>query len=210
MPGSASAMLSRTVALSSTFSCSTTPICRRSQAGSITAVSTPSTSTRPSFRHVEPLQQLGQCALAGAGGADDADHLAGADLQADVLQHHRPVEAVAEADMLELHRALDRRQRGAAGAGGFRRGVEDVAQPLDRQPRLVEILPELGEPQHRLADALGQHVEGDQFAHRHVACRSPPWRRNTGSQRGDQLADELDGLAGAVAERWRPSSTAPT
>ena len=45
--GSASAMLSRTVRLNSTFSCSTTPIWRRSQAMSTIARSTPSTSTRP-------------------------------------------------------------------------------------------------------------------------------------------------------------------
>ena len=44
------------------------------------------------------------------------------------------------------------------------RRVEDVAQPLDREPRLVEVLPDLGQPQHRLADPAGQHVEGDQLA----------------------------------------------
>ena len=46
--------------------------------------------------HVEPLDQLGERALAGAGGADDADDLAGLDAEADVVQHLRAVEAIAE------------------------------------------------------------------------------------------------------------------
>ena len=36
------------------------------------------------LRHVEPLDQLGERALARARGADDADDLAGRDLEADV------------------------------------------------------------------------------------------------------------------------------
>jgi hypothetical protein len=45
--GSASAMFSRTEQLNSTFSCSTTPIWRRSHAGSANARSMPSIITRP-------------------------------------------------------------------------------------------------------------------------------------------------------------------
>src|SRR4051812_38469809 len=41
MAGSTSAMLSRIDRLNSTFSCSTTPVCRRSQAASTMARSTP-------------------------------------------------------------------------------------------------------------------------------------------------------------------------
>ena len=47
MAGSASAIFSRTDRFSSTFSCSTTPIWRRNQAGSAMARSMPSTKTRP-------------------------------------------------------------------------------------------------------------------------------------------------------------------
>jgi hypothetical protein len=75
--GSASAMLSRTERLNSMFSCSTTPIWRRSHDGSSTAASMPSTSTRPASGTIEPLHQLGDRALAGAGRTDNADHLAG-------------------------------------------------------------------------------------------------------------------------------------
>ena len=47
MAGSASAMFSRTERLNSTFSCRTTPIWRRSHAGSAMARSMPSIRTRP-------------------------------------------------------------------------------------------------------------------------------------------------------------------
>ena len=44
------------------------------------------------------------------------------------------------------------------------RRVEDVAQPVDRDTRLVKILPDLRQPQDRLRHAPRQHVEGNQFA----------------------------------------------
>ena len=75
--GSASAMLSRTERLNSTFSCSTTPIWRRSQDGSTMAEVDAIDQDAPALRHVEPLDQLGQRALAGARRADDADDLSG-------------------------------------------------------------------------------------------------------------------------------------
>src|SRR5690606_23759095 len=39
----------------------------------------------PAFRHIEALNKLGQGALAGAGSADDADDLAGRNVQVDVV-----------------------------------------------------------------------------------------------------------------------------
>ena len=36
-------------------------------------------------------------------------------------------------------------------------------------PHLLEVLPELRQPQHRLRDPAGQHVEGDQLADRQLA-----------------------------------------
>ena len=81
-----------------------------------------------------------------------------------------PSIAVAEGDMLERDIAANRRQRGARRVEGrLGRGVEDVAQPRDREARLVEILPDLGQPQHRPADPAGQDVEGDQLADAEVA-----------------------------------------
>ena len=73
------------------------------------------------------------------------------------MQHLRPVGPVAEGDVLERDVAADRRQRGALRiVGRLGGGVQDVAQPRDREPRLVEILPELGQPQDRLADPPGE------------------------------------------------------
>ena len=86
------------------------------------------------------------------------------------LQRLRPVDAIAEGDVLETDLAPDRRQRGACRIEGrLGRGVEDVAQPLDRDPRLMEILPDLREPQHRRADPPGEHVERNQLADREFA-----------------------------------------
>ena len=103
--------------------------------------------------------------------------------------------------MLEGDVALDRGQRGAARAvDRLGRRVEDVAQPLDRQPRLVEVLPDLGQPQHRRADAAGQHVEGDQLAHRELAL-DHQLGAEIEDARHHHLVDELDGLARDVAER---------
>ena len=78
-------------------------------------------------------------------------------LQTDVVQDFRPIDAVAEGDVLERDVAADRRQRGAARiVGGLGRRVEDVAEPRDRQARLLEILPDLRQAQHRRADPAGQ------------------------------------------------------
>ena len=69
----------------------------------------------PALRDVEALDQFCERALAGPGGPDDADRLAGRHLEADVLQDFRPVDAIAEGDMVELDVAADRRQPRAPG-----------------------------------------------------------------------------------------------
>ena len=70
--GSASAMFSRTERLNSTFSCSTTPIWRRSHAGSAMREVHAVDQHPAALRDVEPLHQLGERALARAGRPDDA------------------------------------------------------------------------------------------------------------------------------------------
>src|SRR5262249_62225553 len=55
----------------------------------------------PTLRYVEPLGKLGERALAGARGADDANDLTGRHAKTDVMQHFRPIHAVAEGDMPE-------------------------------------------------------------------------------------------------------------
>src|SRR4051794_26224640 len=106
MAGSASAILSRTERLNSTFSCRTTPTWRRSQAGSAMARSIPSTSTRP---NVEALDQLGERALARARWSDDADHLPGGYVEADIVQDFLAIDAIAEGNVVEPDVAADRR-----------------------------------------------------------------------------------------------------
>ena len=64
----------------------------------------------PALRHVQSLDELGERALARARGADDADDLAGRHVETDVVQHFRPIDAVAEGDMLEGDVAADRWQ----------------------------------------------------------------------------------------------------
>ena len=129
----------------------------------------------PALRDVEALHQFGERALARARGPDDADGLAGRHLEADVVQDFLPVDAIAERDVVEFDVAADRRQPRAAGrVGRLGGGVEDVAEPRDRQPRLVKILPDLRQPQHRRAHPARQHVEGDEFADREAAVDHEP------------------------------------
>src|SRR5215813_21868 len=126
-------------------------------------------------RRVEPLDQLGESALAGARRTDDADDLPGGNLETDVVQHFRPVDPVAEGDVLERDVAPDGRQPGLAGpVDRLRLSVENVAQPRHGEPGLVEVLPDLGEPEHRRADPAGEDVEGDVLADRQVAVNDEP------------------------------------
>ena len=117
--------------------------------------------------------------------------LPGRYVERDVVQDLLPVEAVAEADMVEPDVALDRRQLRA------RRHVGPLAVVLrmspsrcDREARLLEVLPHLRQAQDRRAHPAGQHVEGDQLADRQAAVD-----HQLGAEiedgGGDHLADEL-------------------
>ena len=81
----------------------------------------------------------------------------------------------------------------------FGRRVEDIAQPVDGDARLMKILPDLRQPQHRLRNAARQHIESHQFADRHIAVddRLRAEEQNRGR---DEFVDELDALACPVAE----------
>ena len=143
----------------------------------------PSIRTRPLSGHVEPLNEFGERALARTRRPDDADHLPGRHIEGDVVQDFRSVDAIAEGDVIERDVAADRRQPRARGRiGRLGGGVEDVAQPRDRQPRLMKVLPDLRKPQHRRAHPAGQHVEGHQLADRRAAV-------------DDQLGTEIEDAA---------------
>ncbi len=79
--------------------------------------------------------------------------------------------------------------------------VEDVAEPLDGDLHLLKILPQLRQPQDRLDRLPGDHVEGDERAHRQLAGhhRMRPEQQGQG---GRHLARVLDGVL--PAGRLRP------
>ena len=86
------------------------------------------------------------------------------------MEGFRAVRPIAEGDVLESEIAANGRQRRPLRiVGRLGGGVQDVAQALDGEPCLVEILPQLGQPQHRLADPPREDVEGDQLADREAA-----------------------------------------
>ena len=70
---------------------------------------------------------------------------------------------------------------------------------MDGKPRLVKVLPDLRQSQDRRADPAGEHVEGDEFTHRQVAAHHKLGAVEE-RRRCHELADELDGLAGDIAE----------
>ena len=74
------------VRLKRMFSCSTTPICRRSHPGSSWADVDAVEHHLPLIRQIEALYELGQGRFAGAGWADDADLLARPDGERNILQ----------------------------------------------------------------------------------------------------------------------------
>ncbi len=119
------------VRLKRMFSCSTTPIWRRSQATSTCAISTPSTRIWAALGPVKALDQLGQRRFAGARGPDDADDLTRRNLDIDVGKRFRPARRIAERKVSDGDGSLCRRQVGVFEFQAFRRGIEDVAKPLD-------------------------------------------------------------------------------
>ena len=86
-----------------------------------------------------------------------------------VLQDLGGARAIAEGHIAEFDRAARRRQRGAGQRRRLGRRIEDVAEPLDRDLHLLEVLPDLRQAQDRLDGLPGDHVEGDERADRQFA-----------------------------------------
>jgi hypothetical protein len=132
--------------------------------------------------------------------------MAGRHGQTDVVQNFWAVDAIAERDMLESNVTADRRKRRAARiVDRLGRSIEDVAESLDRQARLMKILPGLRQAQHRRTHAAGQQVEGDQLADGEIAV-DDQLRPKIENPRRDQLADELHGLACGVTQADDPEA----
>jgi hypothetical protein len=113
------------------------------------------------------------------------------DRERNVLERFRRAGAVAEADMSEFDCAARRRRQKPRRRRGFGACVEDVAEALDRNLHLLEILPDLREAQDRLDRLRGDHVEGDEGADGQFAVDD-----RLGSEQeqrcGGQLAHVLD------------------
>jgi hypothetical protein len=69
----------------------------------------------------------------------------------------------------------------------------------------VKILPDLGEPQHRLGDPSRQHVERDQLTNRQVAF-DHQMGAEIENESGDDFANQLNALAAPVSEREDPKA----
>ena len=79
------------------------------------------------------------------------------------------------------------------------RSVEDVAQTIDGDADLVEILPHLDQPQDRTADLAREHGEGDQLADRHFVVddeMGAEKQRNNGGR----LVQKVGGLGCHIAD----------
>ena len=116
------------------------------------------------------------------------------------MQNLRSIDAVAKRGVLEHDVAANRGEGGAGRVvGGFRRRVENVAETGDGEPRLMKILPDLGQPQHRCAHPAGQHVESDELADGQASI-DDELRPEVQSSGDHQLVDELHSLTCRVAE----------
>ena len=94
-------MLSRIERLNRMFSCSTIPNWRRNQYavhhGEIDAVDEHTSA----LGDVKALHKLGERTLSRAGWADNANNLARGNAETHVVQHLRPVDAIAKRNVLE-------------------------------------------------------------------------------------------------------------
>ena len=150
--------------------------------------------------NVKALHELGQSAFTRAGGAYQPQNFAGLDGKMDVVERDGPIDPITEGDMLEGDFATDRRKSHASRVEArLRRGVENIAHPVDRQLGLMELLPHLRQPQNRRADALGQHVEGDKLADAQITGDHQP-RAEIEDRSDRQLVNCLNRLAGVVVE----------
>src|ERR1700754_3716266 len=112
-----------------------------------------------SLRHVQSLDEFGQRALAGTRAADDADHLARLDVEIHPRYHFGAIRPVPERRALKADRASHRwRHHATARSLGWR--IQDVAESLDRDAHLLEVLPELRQANDSCSDLPGDHVEG--------------------------------------------------
>src|SRR6185437_9371693 len=117
------------------------------------------------FRDVEALEQFREGALTRAAAPNDANGGTGCNRARKVAQNFRTVKLIPEADTLEANRTLNSRQAHLAGAQrrfGF--GVEQVAESLDRDADLLEVLPKLYDAENRGDHTTREHLKRDELS----------------------------------------------
>ena len=156
------------------------PIDRRSSARPHSRTSTPSTRTAPGAGVVEPQQQVGQGALAGAGVADHRDRLTRPRLERDVGQH-RLVRQIGEVDPIELELAPNPlRAVRPRRLDDLRRPVEQPEDALGAGHGALQDVVLLRQVGQRQVEALGVLEEGHQPADRQRAGDHLALRRTRG------------------------------
>ena len=110
-------------------------------------------------RIVEPADQTDQAGLSASGGSDDAKHLAGTDLQIDVMEHLRLVIGIGECHVPETYTSLFRclPHSRAVCDGGL--GPEDLIKTAAGGEAAGEGLKDHGQHHHAVQD-LGNIGDG--------------------------------------------------
>ena len=115
---------------------------------------------------VQPLDQLGEGTLAGAGTADNAHPHASLDIDAEAIQHIAPILRVPEGYMVYANVTTDIWQGGTSRIEGrFCLFIHDISQPLHGYPCLLEILPHIYKAHNRCNQLACQHLESNQLSY---------------------------------------------
>ena len=113
---------------------------------------------------VEALQEFGKRALATTRRTHDGDTLAGGDGEVQTLIQVGQIPGVAEGEILDVDTAVAFAFAVGESRVGLARRVHDIAQALDGDGRLLELLPQADQLEHGLRKAAREHLKGDQHA----------------------------------------------
>ena len=153
------------------------------------------------LRPIETLDQPGDCRLARAAAADDADNLAGLDGERDFLDRRGRRSRIVKGHTVELDVAAD--GRGELAARRFGRRLHQLGEELQGQHRALIILHQGGGVDQRLHQPQSQHVEGDERADRHLVAQHEQCAQcaNPDAHAAFEAGDDAAGAGRGVVER---------